>query len=72
MPNIEDHTLQGKARAGLLSVKEAAAYLSMSPNWLYGSGIPYARLGRRRLYRRADLDSYVEQHLSHSGFRGTK
>ena len=72
MPNIEAPALHGKARDGLLSVKEAAQYLQMSPNWLYGSGIPFVRLGRRRLYRRADLDSFVDQHLSHSSFRGVK
>jgi hypothetical protein len=42
--NIEVPVQSGKARDGLLSVKEAAAYLKMSPNWLYSSGIPFARL----------------------------
>lgn len=72
MSNIEVPALQGKPRDGLLSVKEAATYLKMSPNWLYGSGIPFARLGRRRLYRRTDLDSFVEQHLSHTSLRRAK
>lgn len=47
----------------LLSVKEAAALLRMSPGWLYGSGIPYVRCGRSRRYRRNDLLSYIESHL---------
>ena len=67
--NMEGPAKQGKPRDGLLSVKESAAYLNVSPNWLYQSGIPFARLGRRRLYRRGDLDSFVEQHLSHGSLR---
>jgi excisionase family DNA binding protein len=43
----------------LLSVKEAARYLGMSAAWLYSSGIPCVKLGRRRLYRTEDLDGYV-------------
>jgi hypothetical protein len=50
---------------GLLSVDEAASYLRMSPGWLYGSGIPCVHLGRRRLYRRADLERFIEGNLSH-------
>ena len=71
MPNIGAPAIHGKASDGLLTVQEAAEYLKMSPNWLYGSGIPFVRLGRRRLYRRADLDSFIEQHLSPSSFRGS-
>jgi excisionase family DNA binding protein len=70
--NIEVPVQSGKARDGLLSVKEAAAYLKMSPNWLYSSGIPFARLGRRRLYRRRDLDSFVEEHITKTLSRSPK
>jgi excisionase family DNA binding protein len=63
--NIGSLELTGKPGHGLLSVKEAAAYLRMSEGWIYQSGIPFAKLGRRRLYRRSDLDHFVEQHLSH-------
>lgn len=63
--NIEVLDATGKSTEGLLSVKEAAAYLGMSEGWLYQSGIPFAKLGRRRLYRRSDLDQFVTNHLSH-------
>ena len=47
----------------LLSVQEAADFLGMSPAWLYSSDVPFVRIGRRRLYRRADLVRYAEQRL---------
>jgi hypothetical protein len=43
----------------LLTVKEAANFLRMSVAWLYASDIPYVKLGRRRVYRAEDLDSFV-------------
>lgn len=48
---------------GLLSVKEAAQYLKMSEAWLYASGIPCVKLGRRRLYRTEDLDTFVAKRV---------
>jgi len=63
---------QGNTLDELLSVKDAAFLLKMSPGWLYGSGIPFVRLGRNRRYRRRDLLSHVERHLSHSKSRGGK
>jgi excisionase family DNA binding protein len=62
--NIEDSGTCGK-RDGLFSVQEASSYLRMSPSWLYGCSIPFVRLGRRRRYRRDDLDRFVEQNVSH-------
>ncbi len=47
----------------LLNVDSAAKYLGMSPAWLYASGIPCVKLGRRRLYRTEDLDSYVNKRV---------
>ena len=47
----------------LLSVQEAADYLGMSEAWLYASGIPCVKLGRRRLYRTADLDGYANKRV---------
>ncbi len=47
----------------LLSVKEAADYLDMSESWLYSSGIPFVKLGSRRLYRVEDLDAYISQRV---------
>jgi excisionase family DNA binding protein len=51
------------ATGGLFSVKEAAKYLGMSEAWLYSSGIPCVKLGRRRLYRIEDLDGFVGRML---------
>jgi excisionase family DNA binding protein len=45
----------------LLSVKQAADYLGMSQAWLYESGIPCIKLGRRRLYRTEDLDAFADK-----------
>lgn len=51
------------SRGGLLSVREAARYLKMSEAWLYSSRIPCVKLGRRRLYRIEDLDSFVARYV---------
>ena len=45
----------------LLSVKQAADYMGMSEAWLYSSGIPCVKLGRRRLYRTEDLDNFADK-----------
>jgi hypothetical protein len=47
----------------LLSGKEAAAFLHMSLAWLHQSDVPYVRLGRRRLYRSADLRSFINRRV---------
>ena len=52
-------------RADLLTTTEAAAYVGLSPRTLeryrvIGDGPPYLRVGRRVLYRRADLDAWIE------------
>lgn len=62
MPNIESPSLPGKPREALLSVREAARMLGMSPGWLYQSGIRCVKLGRRRQYDPADLRAYIDQH----------
>lgn len=49
----------------LLSVKDAASFLSVSASWLYQSDIPYVKLGSRRVYRPGDLAAYVDSHVSH-------
>ena len=46
----------------------AAAYLNVSTQWLEnrrqdGLGPPFAKLGRRIIYRKSDLDAYVAQKL---------
>lgn len=49
----------------------AAAYLNVSTQWLEsrrqdGAGPPFAKLGRRIIYRKADLDAFVAQRLVNS------
>ena len=63
--NIKSPSLEAKAPDALMSVKDAAAHLGMSEGWIYGSGLPCVKLGRRRMYRRIDLDSFIEQNLTH-------
>jgi hypothetical protein len=63
--NIDSPSLERKSPDALMSVKDAATYLGISVGWLYGSGIPCVKLGRRRLYRRVDLDAAVQHNLSH-------
>ncbi len=46
----------------------AAEYVGCSPRTLeknrcYGGGPKYAKLGRRVVYRVADLDAWIEEHL---------
>jgi len=47
-----------------LNTIEAACYLRVSVHALNGilarRRIPFAKVGRRRLFRRADLDRYIE------------
>ena len=47
---------------------EAASYLGISRSWLTklrvrGGGPPHVKLGRRCLYRRSDLDAFMQAHL---------
>ena len=50
--------------SALLSTRDAAAYLALSPRTLEkwrtrGVGPAYSRIGRRVVYRRDDLDKFV-------------
>jgi excisionase family DNA binding protein len=51
-----------------LSTRQAASYLSLSPSWLeklriHGTGpIFYKVSARRILYKRSDLEAWVEDH----------
>ena len=50
--------------ATLLSVKEAAAYLHMSPSWVYQTLRKFClarKFGRKVKYLKEDLDRYIEQ-----------
>ena len=49
----------------------AAAYLNVSTQWLEsrrhdGLGPPFAKLGRRIIYRKSDLDAFVAQRVVNS------
>jgi excisionase family DNA binding protein len=46
----------------LLSVKEAAAYLGMSKDWVYDrlkSLIPHVKIGGALRFRKEDIDRYI-------------
>ncbi len=51
-----------------LSTRQAASYLSLSPSWLeklrlYGTGPAFYKVSTRRiLYKRTDLETWVEAH----------
>jgi excisionase family DNA binding protein len=47
----------------LMNVETASKYLGMSPGWLRASSIPVVRMGRRRLYRQEDLDTFIERRV---------
>lgn len=46
-----------------ITLKEAAAHLSVSPSWLYqkgqAAGIPRVKIGNKYRYQVADLDSWM-------------
>lgn len=50
----------------LLTVRDAAEQLRVSPSWLYQNReIPSVKLGRSRRWRPRDTAAYVEAHTSH-------
>jgi len=56
MPPIEGHS------SPLLSVKEAAAYLGMSKDWVYYSLkrlIPHVKIGGALRFRKEDINRYL-------------
>jgi hypothetical protein len=55
----------------LLTLQEAADYLRLTPSALYGQrykgeepGILGIRVGRKILYRRADIDHFLDERLA--------
>lgn len=55
-----------------LDTRQAATYLGISADYLFrlrsrGEGPRFARLGRRVLYRRFDLDRWVEANVVGTG-----
>lgn len=49
----------------LLSVKQAAEYLGLSPKtlyaWIESGRVPYVALGRRRLLDPRELDKFIQR-----------
>ncbi len=53
---------EARVTSPLLSVAEAAVYLGMSKDWVYGhlkTLIPHIKIGGALKFRREDLDSYI-------------
>jgi len=52
-----------EATAGLMTTKQAAAYLGKTPDWIWHNrdrlGIPYVRIGGRYHFRRQSLDHWI-------------
>lgn len=53
----------------LLSTEQAAARLGMSRSWMYGSDVPFVRIGTRRLYEPKVIADYRAQHRVQHGER---
>ena len=55
---------------GLLDATGAARYLSLSESYIRKAvanrRIPFVRIGKRTLFRRSDLDGWIEAHLIRS------
>ena len=67
-PNLKANHAVGATANGYMSVAEAAAYLRLSKSYLdkarvSGAGPIFAKLASRIVYRRADLDAWVESSL---------
>ena len=58
----------------LLSIKEAATFLNLSPYtlriWTFQRRIPFVRLGRRVAFRKEDLEDLVEKNVVEAKERG--
>lgn len=53
-------------RPAVLTVQEAAGYLRVSRSWVEHSDLPRVRLGRRVVFLREDLDSYMKARRTHA------
>jgi predicted DNA-binding transcriptional regulator AlpA len=61
---MDEHMSAAAAATRKLTVKETAAYLSVSKSWLDkrrldGNGPAYLKFGRRVVYDMADLDAWA-------------
>jgi len=50
----------------IYELREAAAFIRMSADWLEKSDVPRARMGRRIVFLRSELLAYVNARLTHS------
>ena len=59
--------LKPASDGALLDCAQAAHYLSLSESYIRkavaSNRIPYIRIGSRTLFRRSDLDCWIEQHF---------
>ncbi len=55
------------SNGGLLSAEQAAQYLNLSESFVRkavaGKRIPFVRIGTRTLFRRADLEWWISEHV---------
>jgi len=59
-----------EGNTAILNVATAARFLGLSPSTLakmrlYGNSPKYLKLGRRVLYRRTDLEAWLESRVAH-------
>lgn len=55
-----------------LRLEDAAKHLTVSPAWLDRSDCPRARLGRRVIFYRDELDAFALAHMTHRVHRGDR
>ena len=71
--NPEDDMSTTTDPAELLNAREAAVYLRMSLPWVRlrttDGTLPHARLGRRVVYRKTELDQFVREHSAPRPYR---
>jgi excisionase family DNA binding protein len=57
---MENYTKKAPVEAQVLDRKELAAYLKISKGKIAQLDIPAVRIGRRVVYRQADVDAWLE------------
>ena len=57
-----DTSLLPLPAARCLTSEQAAAYLAIGVTLLAGLDVPCVKLGRRRVYDKVDLDSWLDEH----------
>ena len=66
LPELQKQFIEADKNA-LLETKIVAAYTGLSISWfnnkaVYGGGIPYTKLINKRLYKKADVLAWIEEH----------